>query len=103
MAETRRKRARDHILAFNMSPEESELLNRKVYLAGCSKQDYVLRCVFRQPITVCGTPQIYRRMALCLEELLQALQKRSGSEEALDVTLYTIQFLARIYGLLLRE
>ena len=102
MAECRGKRERDHILAFTMSPEESELLDRKANLAGCLKQSYVLSCIFREPITVCGTPQVYRRLALQLEQILAAL-KSETVEEARDMTLTTIQFIARLYGMLSQE
>lgn len=35
-------RFRNKIISFRMSPEESEMMDRKVASAGISKQDYII-------------------------------------------------------------
>ena len=38
-------RFRNKLISFRMSPEESKMLDRKVALAGISKQDYIINSI----------------------------------------------------------
>lgn len=40
----KKKRWRNVVVAFRMSPEEAEELNVQVALSGLSKQDYLIKC-----------------------------------------------------------
>ena len=41
-------------VGFRMSPEESAMLNTKVYLSGLTKQDYIISCILEKEIVVRG-------------------------------------------------
>ena len=45
-------RWRSVTVAFRVSPEEAEQLNRFVRLSGLSKQDYLIRRILHQEVTV---------------------------------------------------
>ena len=82
-------RWRSITVAFRMSPEESEQLNRFVRLSGLSKQDYLIRRVLRQEVTVIGSSRVYKtlrdQMAITLEELKRIETGQAVDDELLDV------------------
>ena len=41
-------RFRNKLISFRMSPEESKMLDRKVALAGISKQDYIINSILNK-------------------------------------------------------
>ena len=43
-------RLRNKVVAFRMSEEENELLNRKVFLSGKTKQDYIIGSILEKEI-----------------------------------------------------
>ncbi len=100
MAVKKCRRARDHILGFVMSPEEAAILKCRVNLTGLTQQAYVLGCLFRQPLSVAGTPRVYRRMQMFLDEAISSLE--TSREMPGDVTLNGVLFLVRIYEMLIR-
>ena len=82
-------RWRSVTVAFRMSPEEAEQLNRFVRLSGLSKQDYLIRRVLRQEVTVIGSSRVYKtlrdQMAITLEELKRIETGQAVDDELLDV------------------
>ena len=55
-------RLRNKVVAFRMSEEENELLNRKVALSGKTKQDYIIGSILEKEITVQGNPYVFRSL-----------------------------------------
>lgn len=55
-------RRRGKVVAFRMSIEENEILDRKVLLSGYSKQDYIISCILNKEIAVYGSPYIFRSL-----------------------------------------
>ena len=53
-------RLRNKVVAFRMSEEENELLNRKVALSGKTKQDYIIGSNLDKDLEVPGNPYVYR-------------------------------------------
>ena len=72
-----------------MSPEEAEQLNCFVRLSGLSKQDYLIRRVLQQEVTVIGSSRVYKalrdQMAIALAELKRIEAGQSVDDELLDV------------------
>lgn len=56
----RQGRFRSKVVAFRVSPEEWDMIERK--LSGCTKQDYFIDCVLDKEITVQGNPYVYRNL-----------------------------------------
>ena len=82
-------RWRSVTVAFRMSPEEAEQLNRFVRLSGLSKQDYLIRRGLRQEVTVIGSSRVYKalrdQMASALAELTRIEAGQAVDDELLDV------------------
>ncbi len=82
-------RWRNVTVAFRMSPEEAEKLNAFVRLSGLSKQDYLIRRVLQQEVTVIGSSRVYKalreQMASTLTELRRIEEGQAVDDELLDV------------------
>ena len=61
-------RVRGKIVSFRVSPEEWEMLNRKVALSGHTKQDYIISSILEKEIAVYGNPYVFRNLK---EELIK--------------------------------
>ena len=55
-------RLRNKMMSFRMSPEEAEMLNRKIALSGKTKQDYIIGCILEKEIKVQGNPYVFRSL-----------------------------------------
>lgn len=82
-------RWRSVTVAFRVSPEEAEQLNRFVRLLGFSKQDYLIRRILHQEVTVIGSSRVYKalrdQMAITLAELKGIEAGQAVDDELLDV------------------
>ena len=82
-------RWRNVTVAFRMSPEEAEQLNRFVSLSGLTKQDYLIRRVLHQEVTVIGSSRVYKalrdQMAYTLTELKRIEAGQRIDDELLNV------------------
>lgn len=58
----KRGRIRNKVIAFRMSSEENELLDRKVLLSGHTKQDYIISCILNKEIVVYANPYVFRSL-----------------------------------------
>ena len=82
-------RWRNITVAFRVSPEEDEQIERLVRLTGLTKQDYIMRRLTEQDIVVQGNPRVYaalqREMKAVLNELARLAVGRNPSEELIEV------------------
>ena len=82
-------RWRSVTVAFRVSPEEAEQLNRFVRLSGLSKQDYLIRRILHQKVTVIGSSRVYKalrgQMAITLAELKRIEAGQAVDDELMDV------------------
>lgn len=90
-------RLRSKIVAFRMSPEEAETLDRFVKLSGLNKQDYLISRVLQKDVVVKGSSRIYKALTeqmVLLHDELKAIQAGEGDlkHDLLDV----IEFTAKI-------
>lgn len=76
----RRGRFRSKIIAFRVSPEEGELINRKAKLAGGTKQDYLIAAVLDKEIAAKPSPYVIH----CLRKELKHFITLYGSEISED-------------------
>lgn len=67
-------RWRSKTIAFRVSPEEDEILNRKVVLSGISKQDYLIHCTLNQSYIIQGSPYVYRSLKNELNHFIELFQ-----------------------------
>ncbi len=82
-------RWRNVTVAFRMSPEEAEKLNAFVRLSGLSKQNYLIRRVLQQEVTVIGSSRVYKalreQMTITLAELKRIEAGQAVDDDLLDV------------------
>lgn len=67
-------RFRSRTIAFRMSPEEAEQLDKLVKISGYTKQDYLIDRVLQRDIIVRGSPRTYKALKDTLSEVLFQLQ-----------------------------
>ena len=73
-------RWRNKPLAFRVSPEEWEQIERYVQLSGLTKQDYIIRRLINKEVVVQGNPRSGIR--LCVIILRMYLQNYRGLKTA---------------------
>ena len=86
MSEKRRDekgRWRNLTIAFRVSPEENEDINRRVRLSGLTKQEYICRRCQERDVIVMGNPRVYKALKEQMQEILIQL-KRLDSDASVD-------------------
>lgn len=85
-------RIRGKIVSFRVSPEEWEMLNRKVALSGHTKQDYIISSILEKKIAVYGNPYVFRNLK---EELIKftSLYGTQISEEDEEMMVWTLKMI----------
>ena len=69
-------RWRNKTVAFRVSPEEWEQIERYVKLSGLTKQDYITRRLINKEVVVQGNPRVYKALRNDLADVLTELQKK---------------------------
>lgn len=83
-------------VAFRMSQEENQLLNRLVNLSGLTKQDYIIRRLLEQHVVVEGNPRVYKALRNQLAMVLAELRQLSNATEISKDLCTVIQMIAVI-------
>jgi hypothetical protein len=68
-------RWRSHTIAFRISPEENDDLNRRVQLSGLTKQDYIIRRVGEREVVVQGNTRVYKALRNEFTAVLEELRR----------------------------
>lgn len=74
------------MVAFRVSPEEDEQLEKYVALSGLTKQEYITSRLLEQEIVVQGSPRVYKALRNQLAEVLKELKENTmnGVEPSKD-------------------
>jgi hypothetical protein len=91
-----RNRLRSLTVAFRMSPEESDDLNRRVRLSGLTKQDYITRRLSERDVVVHGNPRVYKALRNEMTAILLELQRLERCEDASDEFLVLFRLVTEI-------
>lgn len=82
-------RWRNRTVAFRVSPEEDEQIERFVKLSGLTKQDYITRRLLERDVVVQGNPKVYKalrdQLAAVLNELRRIEAGQNLDDELLDI------------------
>ncbi len=89
-------RWRSKTIAFRVSPEESEQLEKAVRLSGLTKQDYITRRLLNQDVVVQGNPRVYKALRNELSAVLDELRRIEAGAGVNDELLDTINLIASI-------
>ena len=87
----RRGRLRNKVVAFRMSQEEDELLERRVLLSGLTKQDYIINCILDKEIAVYGNPYVFRSLHDELIRLIETYGMNIGDEDDEEIIALTLK------------
>lgn len=96
-------RWRSVTVAFRMSPEEAEQLNRLVKLSGLSKQDYLIRRVLQQEVTVIGSSRVYKALREQMVSMMEELKSIETGQKIDDELLDVIRMMTVILGGMKKE
>lgn len=91
-------RWRNKTVAFRVSPEEWEQIERYVQLSGLTKQDYITRRLTQKDIVVQGNPRVFKALRNQLADVLTELQRIEAGGEVNDELLDLIEMIADILG-----
>lgn len=91
-------RWRNKTVAFRVSPEEREQIERYVQLSGLTKQDYITRRLTDKKVIVQGNPRVYKALRNNLADVLTELQRIEKGGEVNDELLDLIKMIADILG-----
>ena len=89
-------RWRNKTVAFRVSPEEWEQIERYVQLSGLTKQDYITRRLTNKEVVVQGNPRVYKALRNNLADVLTELQRIENGGEVNDELLDLIEMIADI-------
>ena len=96
-------RWRNKTVAFRVSPEEWEQIERYVQLSGLTKQDYITRRLTHREVIVQGNPRVFKALRNQLADVLSELQRIEAGGEVNDELLDVIEMIADILGVLKGE
>ena len=91
-------RWRNKTVAFRVSPEEWEQIERFVQLSGLTKQDYITRRLINKEVVVQGNPRVYKALRNNLGDVLTKLKRIENGGEHDDELLDLIEIIADILG-----
>lgn len=84
------KRFRCYTRGFRVSPEENEMINRKIALSGLTRQDYLCQSVLNHDVTIYGNPYVYRSLK---KEINHFIDVFHNLESIKDVSLDELEIL----------
>ena len=91
-------RWRNKTVAFRVSPEENEQIERYVKLSGLTKQDYITRRLTHKDVMVQGNPRVFKALRNQITEVLSELQRIENGNAVNDELLDLIEIITDILG-----
>lgn len=91
-------RWRNVTIAFRMSKEESELLNRYVAVSGLLKQEYLISRVLQRNIKVYPNPRVYKALKNELEHISLTIEKAGANDETYELLQTVLEMIKEIKG-----
>lgn len=91
-------RWRNKTVAFRVSPEEDQQIEKYVRLSGLTKQDYITRRLMCRDVVVQGNPRVYKALRNELAAVLTELQRIEARNRIDDELLDLIEMIAVIMG-----
>ena len=89
-------RWRNKTVAFRISPEEDDLLEKFVRLSGLTKQDYITRRLLCKEVVVQGNPRVYKALRDQLAAVLDELQRIEAGQKIETDLMDMIDMIAAI-------
>jgi len=68
-------RWRSLTIAFRVSPEENEQINKLVKLSGLTKQEYITSNLLKHELVVVGNPRVHKALKESFIEIVEELRR----------------------------
>ena len=89
-------RWRHRTVAFRVSEEEAQLIDREVALSGLTKQDYITKRLLNRDVVVQGNPRVYKALRDQMADMLAELRRIETYSDEYDELMVTIRMIASI-------
>ena len=89
-------RFRSLTIAFRVSPEENQQINRMVQLSGLTKQEYLTNNMLHHSFTVMGNTRVLKGLRVQMEAVYEELSRLSSTSEISDELLVVIKTISSI-------
>ena len=89
-------RFRSLTIAFRVSPEENQQIERMVRLSGLTKQNYLTSNMLHHSITVVGNTRVFKGLRVQMEAVYDELSRLSSASEISDELFGLIKTIASI-------
>ncbi len=86
-----KRRKKNIVIAFRVTPEENELIRRRVELSGLKKQDYYLQAILGHKTCVVGNVRTFDAIWKRIEEVDEHLQSIQRVDELDPVILRSLE------------
>ena len=84
MKKNEKNRKRSLIMNFRVSPEEKELIEKRIELSGLSRTQFFLQSCMYQKILVKGNIKTFDKIRAEMDELYQFVNEKNADGELLD-------------------
>lgn len=90
-------RWRSLTVAFRISPQENEVLNRKVFLCGTTKQEFIInRLIADEPLQIVVNRLMISRLSERLDRLINLLENSQITDCDIEEIQYIIKLLLAV-------
>ena len=89
-------RWRSLTIAFRISPEDNEQLNRLAPLSGLTKQEYITQRLLCRDVIIQGNPRVYKAPRENMIAIQTELERIAAGESIPDDILELMQYIAQI-------
>lgn len=89
-------RFRSLTIAFRVSPEENQQIERMVRLSGLTKQNYLTNNMLHHSFTVVGNTRVFKGLRIQMEAVYDELSRLSSASEISDELLDVIKTISSI-------
>ena len=90
-------RWRSKTVAFRVTNEENDLIDRFAALSGMTKQDYIIHRLTCQDVVVQGNPRVHKALKQQMDLLLQELRQLTGTGEIPQELVSVLDYLFRMH------
>ena len=90
-------RWRNLTIAFRVSPEENELIDRQVRLYGISKQEYLTNNMLHEKIVVKGNPKVFKTLKSEMDRIIKQLYRIRDGNKLTKEQLELILTITKLY------
>ena len=84
-------------MAFRVTEEENNLIDRFAAMSGMTKQDYIIHRLTCQDVVVQGNPRVHKALKQQMDLLLLELRQLTGTGEIPQELVSVLDYLFRIY------